>query len=1202
MTINDILSLNLTEDIKHVIDLEDQLDNEIQSEIENYIVTDGIGKHLYDFSAKFTSNIRETGVWISGFYGSGKSYFGKMLGFILANKLINGTHARDRFIPRLRGVADESLIVNKILRLNTINSRVVFLDIAKQNTDNGLAFTLFSIFLKTLGFRNDLYGYMEYELMLDDKYETFKNQVQEVTGREWKQLKSQNKDVAKAMKRAYLAMDYTESEYEETINLYKTSIQNFSASSLRDELRKYIEKRPDETVVFIFDEVSEAISQQKFNLLDLEGLSESLSSLQSRVWTIAIAQEKLDDVINNSYVNKSQLTKVTDRFKTKIHLESTEVDVIIRNRLLQKKEDAYNQLMTYYRTNDGLISDATNLKSSFPTKTISAEQFATYYPFHKYQFSLLQKFLFSANSLVASQIAARGMIITTFDVLRKEMKEQQLYHFVTAHDLCTEAQTAPPADLVNKYETARKIIEHQGLDLDGEKLMKTIHFVNESDVIASPTIENITKTYISDLSTYYTFRPIIEKALELLLEAKLLLLSNNNYKITSNLEGKLLEEMKDISVELFIKKRELVTYLKKMNLFRQIAIITEDAANYNFNILTDLEDEIISSSNKHLKLSVYSLFNINQNREDFIEGLKLDTQNAKNLITLVPDNTRFAQIDKLIEEVKRYSYMEEKYANDDDPAKRQIIREFVNIRDEKEKDLINLIEQAYSNGSLIYLFDEMLLNRETFKTLVNDTQRRLIANIYTRRLPKQLSDALALQILNEDNNQKLNRFFSGDDFKFFDANGNFVGDHLKVVEEITGRIRNKMLDGRSLEEELLMPPCGYTYGTIATVLAVLLRAGKLVVKTNDSEYFSHRDKQAHEVFATGNRFRTARFKSITKSLSAAQKNQIVQALLNLDFEKHTDRKLDWSTSDFDLANAITLFANDFINKIDTLRSSQADFDKLFGNVTAQKQPLQHFTAVTTEANYIEKAETFLNQKEPFTHAINTVLTAQKFIKRNLDKIKGFNRFVTDVNNELKKAGMANSVVASKTKTFNNDFENDVIEKFDELQDAAQSIKDEYFRLMQENAMRMSEKYSQLLGEVEKAQQNLTQNFPAELNTGNASALQKLHDFCKSRIVGSVRLEYHIECQDSHFSLSDILNYIDLHSTKTAELQILTGNFVTEPPMVKEPGQPRQPRKVQFKVKDGVMKVKDYRHLLASQIQTLAGMDNDDEIELTINNQ
>ena len=438
-TIKDILKLDLQEDIKNVIDLEDKSQDEIQSEIESYIITDGLGKHLSKFVSQYTSNIKETGVWLSGFYGSGKSYFGKMLGYLIDNPMINGTSARDRFMPRLAGVANQSLIENDIRKLDSINSKVIFLDIAKQNTDNGLAFTLFSNFLKSLGFRDDRYGYMEYELFIDDKYDFLKHKAKELFGKDWEEIKKSNREIARAMRRVYAAMDYSEAEYEDTQDTYSKAIQSFDAGKFKEELEKYLVKFPDQNLVFVFDEASEAISQKKFNLLDLEGIAESLSSISNKVWTIAIAQEKLDDVIHNANVNKSQLTKVTDRFKTKMHLESTEVDVIIRNRLLLKKDEAHASLVDYFKKNEGSISDATNLKSTFPTKTESAEQFATYYPFHKYQFDLLQKFLFSSNALVATQIAARGMIITTFDVLRKELRDRELYNFTTAHDLCVGA-------------------------------------------------------------------------------------------------------------------------------------------------------------------------------------------------------------------------------------------------------------------------------------------------------------------------------------------------------------------------------------------------------------------------------------------------------------------------------------------------------------------------------------------------------------------------------------------------------------------------------------------------------------------------------------------------------------------------------------------------------------------------------------------
>jgi len=142
------------------------------------------------------------------------------------------------------------------------------------------------------------------------------------------------------IKDIFLGLGNSETDYNSILTTIRREIDEFSGFKVKGELTNYFKAVKDEKVVFLFDEASEAINQKKFTLLDLEGLSESLSSLGGKVWTIAIAQEKLDDVINNSNVSKAQLTKVTDRFKIKVHLEATEVDVIIRSRLLKKKDDA----------------------------------------------------------------------------------------------------------------------------------------------------------------------------------------------------------------------------------------------------------------------------------------------------------------------------------------------------------------------------------------------------------------------------------------------------------------------------------------------------------------------------------------------------------------------------------------------------------------------------------------------------------------------------------------------------------------------------------------------------------------------------------------------------------------------------------------------------------------------------------------------
>jgi hypothetical protein len=178
---------------------------------------------------------------------------------------------------------------------------------------------------------------------------------------------------------------------------------------------------------------------------------------------------------------------------------------------------------------------------------------------------------------------------------------------------------------------------------------------------------------------------------------------------------------------------------------------------------------------------------------------------------------------------------------------------------------------------------------------------------------------------------------------------------------------------------------------------------------------------------------------------------------------------------------------------------------------------------------------------------------------------------------------------------------DVIDQFLAIQTAAQNIKDEYFKLMNTNAKSMSMAYQELKEKVQKAQEDLASNYPANLNTISSNKLKSLDAYCKDRIVKGVKLEYQIICQDSKYSLSDILNYIALAPTKDTELQMIIGSFIKEATKPKDPKQPKQPKKLQLTITKKVMTTKEYRALLATQLTAMAGMDNDDEIELTLNN-
>lgn len=1196
MKIKEILTIDLSEDIKNVINLEDISEKEIQAEIESYIVTDGLAREYAGFVDTFTSNILETGVWISGFYGSGKSYFGKLLGYLISNRNINGTPARERILQRFTGVNDEALIKNSLSKLNSVNSRVVFLDVAQQDTSKGFSYTLYKNLLKSLGFPENEHGIFLFQLMLSEGNTDIQDFVFDATGLDWNDIRTSSFKYAKAIKELYIKKGNTDADYDNLITTIRRDIDQFSSSRLQEELTNYFSVVKDEKVVFLFDEASEAINQKKITVLDLQAISESLSSLGGKVWTIAIAQEKLDDVINNSNVSKAQLTKVTDRFKTKIHLEATEVDVIIRNRLLKKTETGIQKLTEHFKKNSGKISDHAAIHGAGISKTDSAENYATYYPFYKYQFDLLQNFLFGTKGYASTKVAARGMIITTYDILRQEVQHNELFNTVTGWHIAKEGQPQPPVRLVSRYDNAERILLETGSSISGRRLLETINFLTEAEVTPS-SLPNITKSFISDPDEQFKVQDDIIKALDLLTEAKVLLDTNKTYRITSDIEQRLLDEMNGFTVQGFVKKKQLVTAYKGANITKSIAKVTDNGLPFDFYITTDNDDELTTPNLKYLKVKVKSVYNISDDRAADIDALKVQHQNDKDLLWLVPDNSHFKELDRLIDEVERITYLEQKY-NNPNSDEGKILISFSTAKGEKQNRIKDLVDESLINATAVYLYNTLQLNKDNWQTTLQAQQKNIIQNVYSKRLASQLSDSIAAAVIKEANNGRLQQYFTGSDFAFFDAQGNFIGENLKVSEEILYKVRNTFVDGATLEKELEQPPTGFTFGTVISSVAALMRAGKLIAKYNGAEKFSWRDEGVAGIFNVAREFRKASFKAVSKSLSALQKQELAQFLLDLEVEKYIGRKVDYNTNDFELVAAVRDTAKHFADKVTTLRNSEKEFDKLFPQADGYASYLGGFTGAVSEANYIDKAVEFLSAKDDFLKALEEIEKVEKFIRNNLSKVKEWKMFVTAVQDELTKAAKSNTAIQQLKTDFESHLNGDVIKNFASLQQAAQKTKDEYHQLFSAAMRDCAAKYTEietltggLIKEIEK--------LPSGLNDIAFNKASALSQYAKQRTVATVSIDFDVKDKQSRFTYSEVLSFIDLYSSKKTEIEILRAGLIKEKAPEPQPGTPPTPtvKKYAVKMPNTKMKVAEYKSWLHSELQKLASASDNDEIEI-----
>ena len=1206
--IKDILSIHLEEDIKSVIDLNQQDDKSVIDELDGFILTESLAKHLADFCDFYVSNTSQPGLWLSGFYGSGKSYFSKMIGFLLKNPVLSGTSIRDRFANKLIGLPNASLLQNSINELGRSKNHVVLFDAAKTTGNHGICYMMMGAFLKSLNLNDDWVGIVEFNLIMSGRYEAFCDKVKEKFGEPWTARRKNMDLVYDTLEDTMLDGFCSENAYDEMRDAAKQRIQDYDANKLQEDLTRYLEKNPDLRIVFMIDEVSEAIAQQKINILDLEGMAESIAALGRKIWTIAIAQLQLDDVINGTNVNKSLLTKIIDRFRNRIPIAAEEVDTIIRKRLLAKTADGNAILQDYYKKNSGQISDITNLVGTGLKKTTDAKTYADYYPFYEHQFKMLQYFLFGTHKLVKTQVGTRGMLISAFDVLKKEtMADRDIFVHVNASQLCRNAEESVPESLRARCNQADEHLTDIKLKfVVGHDMLQTIHFLTESG--AKTTVENISRAYVNCPNDYFTVLEEVKKACKKLADDEILILSGDEYRITSETQQRIFEMMANYDgIANYRIKGEITKEVKKMQLVRQAQTITADSGNVTFALQTDGGEPLNTGGNPNMKVVFHDILNVKPSLGEYVDKVKEETQSDKNTICVIPSPDYASEIQQAAETILRILYIKDVPNLTDEEKK--VVAEIVGTLEDKTRQLEQAIVKSYDEGRLVYLYNVSIMQQQSAPQIIKDTELKMYDNIYTKRLGGALKDSIALQLLKVGANQLQNTIGSQPDFQFFDTSGQFIGDQLPVITEIMAHTATYN-SGADLERDLGAAPTGYTFGTIFSTLAALFRASKIIIKYNNQEYHSWQQDGAKEPFMTARNFQRASFKAVTKSLGYNEKRDIVDTLKDCNFKQLTGGNLSYNMNDFELVDAIRLLAVTEIQKVNNNICNDDERERLFRLSIAAKDLLLQYAKTVTDTNYFTTARTFLNDNdnEEFVNAIDKIEKDIRFINENLKTIEEQKSYLLDVKDEMEFVGIPMQAFDSLNERYSKMLESDPVHNYQQMQQVFQQVRDLYYQYMQQYAESMTQGYCELDGKLEQVRKK-AEEYPKEWNASLITKLDDKQKTCRRYAVTKIELKhYDIRCSLCHLQLRDIDNAIKMLPQLQTEADVFDTEVKTTAPAPPQPPTPSpspgpqpqpqpqpQPtiRKLRSHLPTGQLSVAQYKQWLKQQLAMVNSYDEKD---------
>jgi hypothetical protein len=412
--------------IEKVISYGAAQEDRLRAEVAEYIVTESIDEQLEALLRKMQAameagGVTEIGVWVSGFYGSGKSSFTKYLGLAFDDGIeIDGK----RFLEYLR---DRLLRPDTKALLITVSKRfpaaVVLLDLATEQVAGATLEVVSTVlYYKVLQFagysRNLKVAAFERKLRKDGRLDEFVTLFQQETGEPW--CNYQNDELVVDS----LLPDLAHRLYPELFR----SPHAFSAAShdsiylmkdrvaeILDIVREYTGK---DYVLFVIDEVGQYVGSNQNKILDLQGLAENLKNLAAgRAWLIGTAQQTLTDDNPSAALNSPELFKVKDRFPIRVNLESGDIKEICCRRLLGKSARAAETLGALFDAHGQALRHNTRLKDAkFYDADFDRRTFTDLYPFLPAHFDILLHLL-GALAKSTGGIGLRSAIRVIQDIL-----------------------------------------------------------------------------------------------------------------------------------------------------------------------------------------------------------------------------------------------------------------------------------------------------------------------------------------------------------------------------------------------------------------------------------------------------------------------------------------------------------------------------------------------------------------------------------------------------------------------------------------------------------------------------------------------------------------------------------------------------------------------------------------------------------------
>ena len=824
----------------------DQLDEtSVWQELDEFVVTKELLLHFQTFFTSYCEAIQhpddpdvagKIGVWISGFFGSGKSHFIKVLSYLLQNREHHHAGQSKKAVDFFTDKIEDAMLLGDIKRAVASHTDVILFNIDSKADNRTGRDALLAVFLRVLnemqGYSGDhphiahLERYLESKGKRTDFHEAYRN----ASGNEWVDDRDayhfHRDEVVKALTKTLptLSQESAEKWVDGAEESFALTVENFCKW-----VKQYLDKKgPEGKLIFLVDEVGQFIGRDSHLMLNLQTITENLGTIcGGRAWMVVTSQEDLDAILGEMKQTRvNDFSKIQGRFRTRLSLSSANVDEVIQARLLAKRPEVVDDLQTLFAEKGDILKNQltfTNCGMTFKSYKDS-EDFTLNYPFAPYQFQLVQKIFEVIRKAGATGLnLSRGerSILDAFQSAGKQVACQEVGILVPLYRFYPSIESFLDTSVKRTINQAKENTSlEQPFDIE---LLQVLFLIRYAEEIKG-NVTNLVTFCLDEIDIdRLALRRKVEETLQRLEKETLINRSDDNYFFLTNEERDINREIKTVELNSGEETKLLgelifVEVLKDQRKYRHPV----NKMDFSINRLCD-RVPIGNRTDGGLQMSVLTPMADDYERYDTAKCTLESSQDDGYVLIRLKDDTRLAR--ELRTYLQTEKYVRQKNDGTIPETTKRILRDIQADNLARRVRLVTLLSDMLSNAEYFVAGQSMKPDTDSPTLAFPKAMEYLVQNTFSKMG--------YLKRLSEDPLKEIQPILRSNDIaqqtmalQAKDSNQDAIADIRNYVD-LCHKTHRQIILHDMLEKRYANRPYGWPSLEVALLLARLLVLGEL---------------------------------------------------------------------------------------------------------------------------------------------------------------------------------------------------------------------------------------------------------------------------------------------------------------------------------------------------------------------------------------